>query len=395
MTSQTTGNAGLHVRYEKAGLILDALPVPFNADAVIVEANVRLPKKTPRVRSDFTLRWSAEEPGEPAELLVEQTPRKPMRVFFRVPRPKETSTAIVHWRDHFLGQIEVPILGMMGIVNGVTIDMPTVSVAFWDQTVACQAFLSAQAKAVFVSAVLRSPCLLASANDLTLRVLWNRETTGEIDTFHAVLTAEQMAKRQSLITVRLPKPTAMGYYEISWWIASRCLHSQRIRVVSKKKLLQSLRITSARFQLEMKDGTQHAVRTLPMRDGQLCLDGIARVTPRFFVCSSEPGVAAVVPFTLRALIGDTVTPISREDDVLVTDGPRSVGFVSFAAHELTDVQHFTLATGDTILGNLALLPAPSAAFNAEGGFAPLDDYLWSPAADELLKDRLGKLLDEE
>ena len=37
-------------------------------------------------------------------------------------------------------------------------------------------------------------------------------------------------------------------------------------------------------------------------------------------------------------------------------------------------------------------PPPGAAFNAEGGFAPLDDFLWSAAAEEQLDERLGKLL---
>src|SRR4051812_35163201 len=107
-TSHNPGQAGLHVRYEKAGLILDALPIPFNADAVIVEANVRLPKGPPRAKQDFTLRWSADEPSVPAELLMPETPRTPMRVFFRVRKPKATSLASIHWREHLLGQVEVP-----------------------------------------------------------------------------------------------------------------------------------------------------------------------------------------------------------------------------------------------------------------------------------------------
>ena len=82
--------------------------------------------------------------------------------------------------------------------------------------------------------------------------------------------------------------------------------------------------------------------------------------------------------------------------MLVTDGPqRRSAPASQPASELANIQHFTLATGNTVLGNLALLPAPSASFNAEGGFAPLDDFLWSPAAEESLQDRLGKLLDED
>jgi hypothetical protein len=395
MIPLTTGNAGLHVRYEKAGLILDALPVPFNADAVIVEANVRLPKQMPRVKSDFTLRWSGDEPPTSAEFLVEQTPKKPMRVFFRVPRPKETRTASIHWREQLLGQVEVPILGMTGIVNGFTLDMPTVYVALGDNTVASQAFVSSQAKNVMASAILRAPCLLAPASDLGIRIQLKSERRGDVQTIRIALTPEQLSKRQTLVTVQLPKPRTIDTHEVSWWIASRCLHTQRFRTISKKTLMRSLRITATRFQVEMANGILHATRSLPMRDGKLVLDGIAALTPKFYVCSDEAGLAGLVPMTLRALVGDMIKTLEIEDAVLVTDGPRAVGFTALAAGELANLQHFTLATGATVLGNLALTPAPSASFNAEGGFAPLDDYLWSPAAEEQLQDRLGKLLDEE
>jgi hypothetical protein len=66
-----------------------------------------------------------------------------------------------------------------------------------------------------------------------------------------------------------------------------------------------------------------------------------------------------------------------------------------AAEDLPNIRHFTLASGDKVLGNLPLVAAPRADLTAEGGFAPEDDYLWSPAAEEQLQDRLGKLLDEE
>src|SRR5450755_2014398 len=95
-TSNAGGPAGLHVRYEKAGLILDALPIPWNADAVIVEANVRLPKGSPREKQDFTLRLRAdprregEAPAEPGSnrILTVQTARQE-------PRPPDDDAATV------------------------------------------------------------------------------------------------------------------------------------------------------------------------------------------------------------------------------------------------------------------------------------------------------------
>ena len=134
------------------------------------------------------------------------------------------------------------------------------------------------------------------------------------------------------------------------------------------------------------------VRALPVRDGRLLLEGIASLVPCFYVCSAEPGMAGLVPFTLRAMMSDVLTTLAIEDNLLVTDGPTPVELGSVPAGQLEFIKHFTLAAGDTNLGNLPLLPAPKADFNAEGGFAPLDDFLWSPAAEEQLNERLGKLL---
>ena len=45
------------------------------------------------------------------------------------------------------------------------------------------------------------------------------------------------------------------------------------------------------------------------------------------------------------------------------------------------------------LGLLALSPVPTAAFTSEGGFkGPVGDFLWTPAADEELSERLNRLV---
>ncbi|MBY0514477.1 MAG: hypothetical protein K2P78_11265 [Gemmataceae bacterium] len=51
----------IHTRYEKAGLALYDLPVPWNADAVVVEVLLRLPPAARR-KADFTLRLPGAEP---------------------------------------------------------------------------------------------------------------------------------------------------------------------------------------------------------------------------------------------------------------------------------------------------------------------------------------------
>jgi hypothetical protein len=125
----------------------------------------------------------------------------------------------------------------------------------------------------------------------------------------------------------------------------------------------------------------------------LHLDGIRSAAPVYLVSSNEPGLAGLAPFTLRALIDDVPTTLAIEKDLLVTDGPTPIVLGSAPAADLTKVTHFTLASGERALGNLSVVPVPKADLTGEGGFVPLDDFVWTAAAEEQLNDRLGKLLD--
>ena len=52
----------LHYSYEKAGLVLHDQPIPWNAEAVLVEAQLRLPSAAGRRKADFQLRVPGHEP---------------------------------------------------------------------------------------------------------------------------------------------------------------------------------------------------------------------------------------------------------------------------------------------------------------------------------------------
>ncbi|MBI2806410.1 MAG: hypothetical protein HYX68_15630 [Planctomycetes bacterium] len=395
MTLPISRNAGLHVRYEKAGLILDALPIPWNADAVIVEANVRLPSKTPRSKQDFVLQLSNGAAPVPAELIMREKQHSALRVFFRIPPPPETCEATVRWREHLLGEIELPMVALTAFVEGLSLELPTLHVTLGDETVACQAIVHTQAKAIHASAILRGRGPLAPVLGLGLRVHIRDEWESIDQTVHVALTGEQLRARQALVTVRFPKLRKAGVYRVSWHFGPRLLFEQSLRCITQKAFQRSVRITATRFIVHNVNGSMQTVRSLPMRDGALALDGVAQVVPCFYVCSNEPGAVGLVPFTVRALVDDTITTLGIHENFLVTDGPTPIILGAVDAGDAPRIRHFTLAAGNANLGNLALLPTASAAFTAEGGFARMDDYLWSPAAEENLQDRLGKLLGGE
>ncbi len=393
MLFSNSSNAGLHVRYEKAGLILDALPIPWNADAVIVEANVRLPAKASRAKADFTLRTVVDGPALSAELIAQENKTSRLRVFFRMAVPAQSCMAQVFWRAHLLGKIELPTIAQAKFEEGIALEMPTLCATFGGHMISCRAWVNAQAKNPFASAILRSPTPLAPALNQDFRVDVHSESGEHVASVAVPLVGTQLRVRQTLVSAPLPKLRSTGAYRVSWHFGARLLHSTPFRVVSKKAFLRSLRISATRFVVEMENGTIQTLRALPAHDGQPLLEGIRAVVPCFYLSSGEAGLAGLAAFTLRALKDDVVTTLGIENDLLVTDGPTPVVLGVVPAADLGRVTHFTLAVGDTILGNLPVLAAPKADFNAEGGFAPLDDFLWSPAAEEQLNDRLEKLLD--
>src|SRR5439155_478482 len=134
--------------YEKAGLILDALPIPQNADAVIVEANVRLPANSLHEKQDFSLAWAANEGRHPAELVMRDKAKKSLRVFFRVNVPAESTRAIVRWREHSLGELDVPVVSSDALIEAFALEMPTVHASLAGQAVAGRAFVAGQTKSV-------------------------------------------------------------------------------------------------------------------------------------------------------------------------------------------------------------------------------------------------------
>src|SRR5229473_2224587 len=51
----------LHFSYEKAGLTIHDQPIPWSAEAVLVEALLRLAANAPRHKTDFTLRLPGQD----------------------------------------------------------------------------------------------------------------------------------------------------------------------------------------------------------------------------------------------------------------------------------------------------------------------------------------------
>src|SRR5215471_14248043 len=102
----------LHFSFEKSGLVLHDQPIPWNAEAVLVEATLRLPSAGMRRKQDSVL-----PPDEHRYSLS-----------FRVVPPTDNVTADLLWRGRSLGQLELPVLKRDEFFSNLRLQMPTLYV---------------------------------------------------------------------------------------------------------------------------------------------------------------------------------------------------------------------------------------------------------------------------
>jgi hypothetical protein len=376
----------LHYSYEKAGLVVNDQPVPWNAEAVLVEASLRLPPSARR-KSDFQLRLPFHEPF-PADELRRQDADERYRVLFRIPPPGVTVSAELLFREHVLGQLTVPYLAREEFVAGLRLQMPTLFVRLGEESIACQTFISNQCRGLSAGGMLTSPTSLVPLLDLDLQVEFCCERTGPVCKLPVALCSSQLAGRQALVSVAPRRfPRKQGTWSATWLLGGKPLASQRIRAISLAKFRRSLRISDTRFVVQ-HDGVVRLTRQTP------ALNKGGRVGPCFLVSSGEPGMAGVCRLQVKAQAPDAVqAPLLLEQEVLITDGPTMVAPGTVDAADLEQVSGFELSLRGRPLGVLSLHPAPSATFTAEGGFKAAQDFLWSAAAEEEMTERLNRLLE--
>jgi hypothetical protein len=368
----------LYFSCEKAGLLLQNQPIPWGAETVLVEALLRLPS-TARKKADFSLRMPGYD-AVPAESIRKDDASDKHRLFFRFNPPAASTTGEIFWRHHVLGRIDLPLLTPDEFIRDLRIHLPTVFVAVAGQNVAAQSFVANQCKGLTASAIVRSPTGLAPLLDLGLKVVFRWERSGRADDVLIPIVASQLNGKEALVAAAPPT--------ISWIVGERLLSSQRVRALSPKAFVDSLRIVDTRFLVESEKTRLRLVRQLPP------LNEIQRAGPCFLVSSKETGMAGLADLQITAQVaGGLQSPPVIEHSVLLTDGPTLISPALIDVSELGHVTAFELRHKRRILGSLPLSPVPLATLTGEGGFKPPSDFLWSNVAEEELLDRLAKLMD--
>src|SRR5947207_13308328 len=126
----------LHYSYEKAGLTIHDQPIPWSAEAVLVEALLRLPVPSARRKADFALRLAGQQP-QPIDMMRRQETEDRYRLTCRIPPPDQPTTAELLWRNHVMGQLTLPVMGRVYIIHGLRMHIPTIIIHHADEILHC------------------------------------------------------------------------------------------------------------------------------------------------------------------------------------------------------------------------------------------------------------------
>ena len=375
----------LYYRSEKAGLTLENQPVPWCAEAVVVEALLRLPANA-RHRTDYTIRWPGMEPVVAEQIRLDEGASR-HRVYFRLPVPPGDVRAEICWRQRALGELEIPVVTRDRFFRDLRLELPTAFVSLGGRSIAARTFVSTQLQGLSACGVLRSSTGLSPVADAGLTATFHNAKSGASVTQEIPLTAGQLTGREAIVNALPPKlPRQSGEWTVAWRCGAFELAGNRLNSITPKALIDSLRVCDTRFMVVTSDGRFRVVRQLPA-------EGVVRAGPCFLLASRLPGLAglAKLSVTLRVQGGGQHIPVF-EQDFLITDGPTPFAPGLLDAVELRQAVLFDLRHRNTVIGSISLSPFPVAHLNGEGGFSSAPEFSWTQAADDELAERLEKLM---
>jgi hypothetical protein len=345
------------------------------------------------LRQDFALSISGSKEVVPAESLKQEGVDF-WRVFFRFAVPVHNANVEIRWRGtslgQSLGQLHLPVLRAEDFLLHLSLQMPIVSVQLEEETVQCQAAVTAQCHSIVLSALISSATSLVPIMDMGLRARMLNDKGGVCREEPIHLSHAQLKARQSLLTVVMPRPRKTGNWLFEWVLDGKVLAEQKLRTLASTGLYRSLRVSATRFVLQYADGRLVPARTLPST-----LEGVERIGPCFWVASSLPGLAGWCDLEVRARPnqqqGPAEAPLSRQR-VLLSDGPTPVLAGTLDLAEFRLIKHFELRCRNRLVGLLPVEDVPTSSFTSEGGFVPPEHFAWSHAAESQLQEKLNRLL---
>lgn len=371
------------IGYERAGIARWESPVPWTADAVVIDVLFQLPAFARR-KTDFAFRLPfATFPADGFRPDLDDR----FRITFRFPVPLESVRGDLLWKGRAVASISVQVLTPASFLAGLSLANATVSARLGDTTANVTAFVPGGCGVILTSAVLRCQTTLAPLAELGLKATFHDEAAGRTHTVPVALTAAQLARNEAVVAAVCPDvPRQLGGWWVTWTAGDRTLSTQRLNAIPAERFESGVRVLETRFAIIETGG---AVRTMKLPPS---LVGAERVGPCFVLTGSEMGAAAMCRFEVIGVsAGDHEPLVWRNAETVVTDAPTVFVPALFDTADVARVSGFELRLNGRLLGVASLRPVPAALVNGEGGFTPPPEFAWSSAADDELADRLKRL----
>ena len=306
----------MQVRHDLAGRTHHELPVPWSADVVTVEVQLRLPQVARR-KNDFTLKFPHAEPIT-ADAVRGESVGDHYRVVFRIPTPRVTVSGNLLWKHRLLTPVTIPVLTAEEFLNGLRIANPTLSVRLGGSFVAARFYATDCCRGILASAILHSPQRLAPVSELGLFAVFRGGLFGQIFEVPVPLTSEQRNATETMITAPCPRRVRRpGVWSVTWRVGNRELARKCLEAITTQSFEDSVRVADARFAVEDKAGIVQVVR-LPPAPGKF-----VRVGPCFLIASGESGAVGICRLAVFAVApGETIPLRLVEQDVVITDAQR-------------------------------------------------------------------------
>jgi hypothetical protein len=378
---------GIDFAYQKAGLSVRNEPLAWNAEAVQVEATLRLPPLEGWSRGDFSVQVPGAPPA-PAETL-EPAGDCLYRARFRLLPPAGPTEAELAWRTYPVGRLALPFLSQEEFLRGLRVEAATVVAQLGKYTVPCEAVVADQCRGLRATGLLTSPTALLPLLDLDLSVTFTNHGTHGSQAVPLSLAVPQLTGRQALLSAGVPGwPGPPGPWSVRWTAAGRWLAGSAASALSSQAFRQSLYLIDGRYVSEKADGRRAYSPYLPPREG------VRRVGPCFRLASREPGVAGLCTLELRTRFKapGRMDEVMRQE-VLVSDAPSLFVPPLRSAEEFEQVAGFDLYARGELLGSVPGCRRPVMHFTGEGGFREPADFDWAPVADQELAERLRRLME--
>ncbi|MCE9561721.1 MAG: hypothetical protein K8U57_06660 [Planctomycetes bacterium] len=374
----------VRVSYESAGQLHTEQPVPWAADAVVVEVVLRLPLAARR-KTDFALQFPGSRPVAAESIRPDTADRH--RIIFRFPVPNLGTLGELLWKLQPIATVPITVLTSDAFIAGLSFTNQTIAVRLGSQSLPTRMFVVEGCKGLVTSTVLNSAHSLAPLADLGVSVEFSNERTGHVFTIPVTLNASQRASHETLLTAVCPRvPRRPGSWWVMWRIGDKVLAADRVEAIAARRFEDGVRLLDTRFAVADHTGPLRVVRGAP------AAGAFARVGPCFLVAGSESGVVGLCRLAVFAVLpGVPQAAQLLDEEVLITDAPTVFAPGLVESIDLVRIAAFELRLNGRVLGTVALSPVPPATLTAEGGFKPTQDFDWSPAAEDDLLKRLGQL----